>query len=258
MTPSTMLEFDAVTIASPARHDTGLWNATFGLNAGDLALVRVEDAHPRVPLADLALGLHEPASGRVRLLGHDWATTGPERASALRGRTGRVFEGTAWVSGLDVSENILLSQRYHSPGRAVDDLHDEATQLAQMFGLPGLPRGDPHRLRPGDLKRAACVRCFLGHPDVILLERPTAGASAADMMPALANAVGSARRRGAAVLWTTENDAVWADRGLRPTLTCVMAGAQLLVTRTAPDGAGPAAPVPAPSAAGGNIRLDTR
>lgn len=245
MAPDPILEFDAVTVGSPPGYDTGLWNASLALRPGDLALVRVEDAHPRVPLADLAQGLCAPDAGRVTLLGSDWDETDPRRASALRGRTGRMFDATAWVSGLSVAENILLPQRYHAPDRPPADLHDEAAQLARMFGLPGLPLGKPHQVRPHDLRRAACVRCFLGRPDVVLLERPTAG-PADDLMPPLANAVRSARRRGAAVLWTAELPEVWSDAGLRPSHSCSMAGAQLLVS----PAAGPAG-VPGPGETSG-------
>ena len=81
-------------------------------------------------------------------------------------------------------------------------------------------------MHPADLRRAACVRAFLGRPELLVLERPTAGVYPA-IMPALMSAVRAARSRGAAVLWTTESWDVWNDPGIRPTLRLRMTGSQM-------------------------------
>ena len=66
----------------------------------------------------------------------------------------------------------------------------------------------------------------MGQPALILLERPTHDIYA-DVLPALANAVFEARRRGAAVVWTTANRQVWDDAGLSPTQRVRVSGARL-------------------------------
>ena len=101
-----------------------------------------------------------------------------------------------------------------------------ARREAQPAAAP--PQGKPSTMRAPDLRRAACVRAFLGEPDLLILERPAVGVHPA-IMPALMTAVRAARSRGAAVLWTTDDWEVWNDPGINPTVRCKMAGSQLSV-----------------------------
>jgi phospholipid/cholesterol/gamma-HCH transport system ATP-binding protein len=232
-TTPPILEFAAVTVEADPLYDSGIWNINLTLAPGELLLVRLERGHLRLPLADAAGGLVEPTEGQIRFGGVDWASLSATKADRLRGHIGRVFDpetGTHnWISNLDVDENVMLAQRHHTK-RKDSEIADDASRLARTFGLPGLPRGRPVSSRRADLLRAGLVRAFLGKPDLILLERPT-DAGSADLLAQVANAVRSARARGAAVLWVTAETAVWNNAGLRPTWKGAMSGAQLLCTR---------------------------
>jgi ABC-type ATPase involved in cell division len=232
----SILDFSAVTVEADALYDSGIWNVTLRLGAGEMALVRLERGHRRLPLADAAQGLLEPVEGAVTFLGLDWRSVSADEAAARRGRIGRVFDAAGgrygWVSDLNVDENVVLSARQHTD-RPDREIADEAAKLARMFGLPGLPRGRPDRTRPHDLQLAGCVRALIGLPRLIILELPTQG-TYPELLPPLVNALGAARRRGAAVLWTTVEPAVWTNPGLRPTYKCAMSGAQMLVSREEP------------------------
>lgn len=224
--PSTILEFDGVTAGTEERYDSAIWNASLVLRPGDLVLIRLEEGRTSLPLADVAEGLVEPTQGRVTFLGESWAAMSPRRAARHRGTIGRIFDDLGWVSDLDVAENITLAQR-HQGKRRWREIEDEAAGLARMFGLPGLPRQYPAEARSQDLFRAACVRALLGEPILIILERP-AKRPFREVMPPLVNALQSARRRGAGILWTTDDEEVWGDPGIRPTQRYVMSGAQLV------------------------------
>ena len=54
----------------------------------------------------------------------------------------------------------------------------EATVLARRFGLPGLPVGGRETVPAGELVRAACVRAFLGTPELVLIADASLEASA--------------------------------------------------------------------------------
>ena len=123
-----------------------------------------------------------------------------------------MFEEPGWISELDMDENITLSQQHHHPDRSLASIRDAAAELARRFSLPGLPLGKPSGMRAPDLRRAACVRAFLGEPELLILERPTTGIHP-EIMPALIASVRAARARGAAVLWTTDNPAELHDPG---------------------------------------------
>ena len=225
MPPPSILRFDDVTIEARPHDESAIWNVRFELMAGDLLLLLVEEEHRRLPLADAAQGVVPPLHGVVFFLDEDWEAMPPDRAAAQRGRSGRVFEDGGWVSNLDVEQNILLAQRHHT-ARPEAEIREEAAGLASMFSLPGLPRGRPAGVRRQDLAKAACIRAFLGKPVLIILESPTREVYA-DVIAPLVNAVQSARRRGAAVLWTTSDPRVWNNTGLRATVRCKMFGSQM-------------------------------
>ena len=234
-----ILEFTGVTVEADATYDSGVWNVSLRLMPGEMALVRMERGSLRLPLADAAQGLTDLAEGAVTFLGRDWRDVPPAEADRRRGRIGRVFDegaGSGWLSNLDVDENVMLAQRHHT-ARPRKEIADEAARLAQMFKLPGLPRGRPAHARPHDLARAGLVRAVLGHPDLLILERPTQGYP--ELLPPIVNVVRAARLRGAAVLWTTAEAAEWTNPGLRPTYKCAMSGGQMFVTREGDPAAEP-------------------
>jgi ABC-type lipoprotein export system ATPase subunit len=203
MSEEVILTFEAVTLEAQPPYETGLAGITFSLRRGDLLAIRVEEGLGRLPFADVAQGLVEPESGRVTFLGEDWRAMPPNRAAECRGKIGRVFETHAWISNLDVDENITLAQRHHT-GRPDSEIAAEAGALAAQFGLSELPRGRPAVVRRADLRRAEWTRALLGEPQLIILENPTRDVSA-DALPGLVGAVKAARARGAAVIWMTDD-----------------------------------------------------
>lgn len=155
-------------------------------------------------------------------LGHDWDGLSADDSAAQRGKIGRLFDDEGWISDLDVDQNITLAQRHHT-GRNEDEIVEEALRFARMFGLPGLPRGRPGSMRRWDLRKAACIRAFLGQPSFIIVEQPVRGVYA-DLMAPLLNAVHSARKRGAAVLWTVTDPQIWNHPGIHATTRAKMFG----------------------------------
>jgi ABC-type uncharacterized transport system ATPase subunit len=190
---------------------------TFALSAGDLALVDAGGAPNLSPLADAAAGLLAPGRGHVTFLGEDWQEAGPSRAADLRGRIGRVFERPAWISNLDVDENVTLAQRHHTRRRR-QQITDEADALAQELGLDAVPRQRPALVEPADLRAAEWVRALLGTPRLVILERPLRGVPL-ERLDDLLRVVRAARQRGAAVLWlarrSAERDRVARDATAR-------------------------------------------
>ena len=106
-------------------------------------------------------------------------------------------------------ENILLPQLHHTR-RKIAELRNEAVQLAEHFGLPGLPSGWPDDVMRADHQRAACIRAFLGQPSLVVLEEPTFGVYP-EILPPLVNAIRRACDRGCGVIWLTREDQVWND-----------------------------------------------
>ena len=175
--------------------------------AGECVVLRLgaDEGRRARALGNAVGGIEPPPEGAVRFMGADWRTLPPAAAERRRARIGRVFEGAAWVSNLDVDENVLLSQRHHTR-RPEAELRAEAERLARAFGLARLPVARAAWAAPRDLQRAQWVRALLGAPALLALEFPERHAAAGDLA-AFAAAVDEARARGAGVLWITARPA---------------------------------------------------
>ncbi|MEM1353574.1 MAG: organic solvent ABC transporter ATP-binding protein [Planctomycetota bacterium] len=171
------------------------------LSAGDLVFVQVDRSRLLTLLGDACCGLVLPVLGESQFIGRAWASQPPEDAAAMRARIGRAGPDSSWVPLMSVAENVVLAQMHHTR-RPIDELLEQARELADAMELPGLPLGLPSEVGHTDLNRAGIVRAFMGQPRLIVLERPAAGDSA--LVPLLLDRVLSALDRGAAVLWVDE------------------------------------------------------
>lgn len=205
--PTNILEFSGVTLQNVRHGQAEMRHLTFNAGRGCLLLVKVETGNEYLPLADAAEGLIAPDTGIIRWQGREWNHLKPRAELHARSLIGRVFEKQGWISNLNVAENITLSQRHHTE-RPENDIMTEADSLARYFGLPEAPRRRPAFVPERELRIAEWIRAFIGSPLLFLLERPEAGVPD-DNLPKLIDAVQSAGRRGAAVIWQTDRDAVW-------------------------------------------------
>jgi phospholipid/cholesterol/gamma-HCH transport system ATP-binding protein len=221
-----LLEFDQVSLVEQEEMSAGLQNVSFSLSAGELILIRLERTGQQSSLVDLSLGLLDPTRGEVRLDGVSWHRMNPQQATINRSRAGVVLEaGGGWLERWTVEENVVLSQRHHT-SRSIEEIRDEAAELARRFSLPGIPQALPGATNPVDLRRAACIRAFLGTPELILLERPVSG-NYSEIMPGLMHCINRARKRGAGILWISDSEEVWSDNGVRPSRRYALSGPYL-------------------------------
>jgi phospholipid/cholesterol/gamma-HCH transport system ATP-binding protein len=180
------------------------------LRRGEVAIIHVDDENEASAMVDLCVGLTIPTSGRVRFLGVDWATrTRPQRLHRRR-RVGVVAQTEVWPAQMTIMDSILLAPLYHSD-RPRDEVVAEATRLARLFGLPGLP-ADRREMTPRRvLVRAGCVRGFLGSPDLVLMQDRLLD-HAPELAAPAAQAISTICARGGAVLWITSVMASPASR----------------------------------------------
>ncbi|MBN9089962.1 MAG: hypothetical protein J0J01_23885 [Reyranella sp.] len=176
----------------------GVSRADFDLGHREVALVETEDEDVE-GFIDLCLGLSDPAQGEAWCLGASWQAQGYRERLARRRRIGTLMGTQVWPAHVPVAQLVLVPQLYHSD-LAEDDVVAEATALARRFGLAGLPTPTRETVHPGDLVRTACVRAFLGAPELVLIADPTLEGMAELGLP-LAQAIGAVRDRGGAVLW---------------------------------------------------------
>jgi len=225
-----VLEITEAVVSGADRAHADSVRGSIRVDAGELALVRVVNLQQAEIWADLAVGLVTPDHGRVTILGNELDGLNLEAGHWLRGRVGRVFHRGNWLDRLSLMDNILLQSRHHS-GRGDEALKREASVLAEIFGMPGIPLGMPDRFPRIDLQRAACVRAFLGNPLMVILEEPTNGAHG-ELLSPLMSAIRAARDRGTSVIWFSSSLDIWGDRTIAASRRYRMAGSELVeITR---------------------------
>jgi phospholipid/cholesterol/gamma-HCH transport system ATP-binding protein len=211
----------ALTARQRARDDT----VDFDLAHREVAVVELDEDSDAGGFIDLCLGLVEPLSGEVYCLGRAWSAEGYHDRLAHRSRIGTLVDSQAWPAHMPVAQIALAPHLYHT-SRTEAEAIVEATILARRFGLPGLPIAPSEQVPLADLVRAACVRAFLGAPELVLIADP-ALESMTDLGTPIAQAIGAVHDRGGAVLWLrsarnapaaryVSADQVWRldDRGL--------------------------------------------
>jgi phospholipid/cholesterol/gamma-HCH transport system ATP-binding protein len=209
-----VLEIDDVWLPLPDQQEAGV-AADFTLHAGDLVLVQPGDEQHERLLVDLACGLRFPVRGAVRFLGRPWSDARPDQANALRGRIGHVLHRGAWVPYHTLLDNLLLPQLYHTR-RPYAEVRAEAARWAERFGLAGLPTARPPEIPSALLRRAACIRAFLGEPSLIVVESLPGGLGDGLLAP-LINAMRVIRDHDGAVLWFIQDADLYEDRSLPAT-----------------------------------------
>ena len=170
------------------------------------------DAATAVILADLAQGIVAQDEGSVLVCGEDWRALSARSTYALRARIGRMQVGMNWIQNLDVDENVLLPQLDHT-SRPEGEIREEAEALALQLGLGALPSSRPSDTSDLELCASACVRAFLGAPELVIVGS-TGLPIVSEIRVGLGRLVHSACLRGAAVLWLGETTS--ASRDLPP------------------------------------------
>ncbi len=186
------------------------------LARGQVAIVEVDSDDDASFLVDVCVGLAEPPAGAARYFDRDWRELSFRARLAARGRIGTVVLTQVWPAHLSIAEAVLAPRLYHTD-RTEAQAAAEATALARMFDLPGLPAGRRETTPSGELIRAACVRGFLGSPELVVVQDPALDDIAA-LGVAMAQAVAAVQDRGGGVLWIAGSASAVAARFVRADL----------------------------------------
>ena len=120
------------------------------------------------------LGLHQPASGSIKLLGKDLEKINRNELFELRKQIGVAFQNGALFSSMNLRENVELPLHQHT------QLDKNTIRIMSRLKLELMNLGNSENLMPselsgGMLKRAGLARAVIMDPKFLFFDEPSAG-----------------------------------------------------------------------------------
>jgi len=119
------------------------------------------------------IGLLRPASGAVRLWGHDIVGMDEEELDRFRARFGVSFQSGALFNALTAAENVALPMRER--GIHEDLIPALVRMKLSLVGLADAGEKMPSDLSGGMRKRVALARALALDPELVFFDEPSAG-----------------------------------------------------------------------------------
>jgi len=181
----------ALVISNVSRNFGGLEavsNVSLSVDAGERRLMIGPNGAGKTTLFNMLSGALAVSSGSVVLFDHD-ITRLPAYARARMGLA-RTFQITNLFPRLTVLENLLLAllaakqevRSLYRPVRASHSLMQHAKRLLDEWDLGAIAGKDAREISYGQQRQIDLVLALASRPKVILLDEPTAGLSAAEVV----------------------------------------------------------------------------
>jgi len=150
---------------------------SFRIEEGKIVLLSGNSGEGKSTILKLILGLIQPTSGSIRVLGQNISRLSSKQLMNVRQQCGIVFQEGALFDSLSVEENVsfFLKEALHvEPAEARRRVLD----ILEYLGLKEYLDYFPAQLSGGMKKRVAIARAIVTHPKLLLYDEPTAGLDA--------------------------------------------------------------------------------
>jgi phospholipid/cholesterol/gamma-HCH transport system ATP-binding protein len=151
-----------------------LRGVSFRLNRGETKALFGVAGSGKSLILKLALGLIQPDSGRIIVLGHDVTQMREEDLFALRAKIGMVFQESALFDSLTVRENVAY-RLMEEHGVYDDEIDRRVREVLRFVELEHTLDLNPAELSGGMRRRVAIARALITQPELLLYDSPTGG-----------------------------------------------------------------------------------
>lgn len=153
---------------------TALQQVSFTLQKGDTAALIGPNGAGKTTLFSILCGYLPADAGRAELLGQRAGST------VLFGRVSALPQDAQFDPGFSIGEQLQFYGRLQ--GLSVKAAAAETARVLELVGLASEARQKAAALSHGMRKRAAIAQAFIGSPELVLLDEPTAGLDPANAM----------------------------------------------------------------------------
>ncbi len=169
---SCLVEFKGVTLHFGDK--TIFDDLNLAIRAGECLVLLGPSGIGKSTLLRLLLETLRPERGSIYFSGMEITRLSREQLNRIRTRIGMVFQSSALISSLSVSENLALALRELTK----KDEREIAAIIEEKLHFVGLEKAKdlmPSQLSGGMKKRIAIARALVLNPDLILFDEPTTG-----------------------------------------------------------------------------------
>lgn len=161
----------AVSIRGVSKHfrkAKALDDVTFDIPKGALFGLLGPNGAGKTTLFSVAAGFISATSGSINVLGID-----VREISNLRGRFSMLPQDAAFQGGIPVIDQLVMFGRLN--GYSTQEARQRSERALELVGMGDVAKKSARALSHGMMKRVALCQAFLGDPEVIFLDEPTAG-----------------------------------------------------------------------------------
>jgi phospholipid/cholesterol/gamma-HCH transport system ATP-binding protein len=125
-------------------------------------------------LLRLLIGLQQPDSGSIKVLGQEITELSENPLNEVRKKVGFVFQSSALYDSLTVAGNVEFALKYHTQMTA-RQRRDRAIEILSLVGMDDAAAKMPPEISGGMKKRVGLARALSLEPDIMLYDEPSAG-----------------------------------------------------------------------------------
>nr|WP_315165794.1 ATP-binding cassette domain-containing protein [uncultured Flavobacterium sp.] len=146
------------------------------LNEGENLVIMGKSGSGKSVMIKCLIGLEEPDSGTIEVMGQDINKLNHEELDELRTEVGFLFQGSALYDSMTVRENLEFPLRRHTKKFGViKDTSPLVMEALENVGLGHTVDLMPEELSGGMKRRIALARTLILQPKIILYDEPTTG-----------------------------------------------------------------------------------
>ncbi len=150
-----------------------LKNISLEIKSGDFAVIFGPSGCGKSTLLHVILGLEEPTSGSIQILGQNIYSGWDEdkRANFRKQKIGMVYQQPYWIKALNVVKNVAFPLSLL--GSEKEQALYKAQEVLKLVGMTEWADYLPTELSSGQQQKVALARALITNPELLIADEPT-------------------------------------------------------------------------------------